>query len=59
MKQHWEITEKEFEAIEEAITNVLHLWQYEVVEARDYDESSCGMNKKVFFDSLKIEFIIK
>lgn len=58
MKKRWEVTKEEFEAIEEAITAVLSLWQYEMISASDESGRSTGMSKKTFFETLKGKFII-
>lgn len=59
MKKHWEITTEEFEALKEAITDVLGLWNYDFIEASNEDGHSTSMSKETFFDALKSDFIIK
>jgi hypothetical protein len=60
MQKQYKITEEEFEAIKEAISNTLNLWSYDIVVASDYDDTrSTSMNKETFFNTLKSEFIIK
>jgi hypothetical protein len=58
MKKTWKITEEEFEAIKEAITSTLSLWQYDFIEASTEDGRSTSMSVETFFDSLKREFLI-
>ena len=58
MKKKYQITEEEYQVIKEAIIEVLSLWNYEYIEASDETGRSISMNKEVFFDSLKREFII-
>lgn len=59
MKKKFELTEEEFEAITEAITSVLSLWNYDIIEVTDRDKFSMAMHKDTFFQALRDEFIIK
>ena len=59
MKNKFIITNEEFEAIKKAITEVLGLWSYYFIEANNGDGNSISMNKEVFFEGLKGEFIVK
>jgi len=56
MTKNWALTEEEFEAIKKAITNVLHLWHYDFIEANDGAMNATSMSKEVFFEQLKGEF---
>ena len=59
MRKKYTTTPEEFEAIQDAITNVLHLWQYEFIEANNGDEDSISMSTEPFFEALKKEFDIQ
>jgi hypothetical protein len=59
MKKKYEITEEEFNAIKEAITETLQLWQHDCIEANTESGRSISMSKETFFRQLKGEFIIK
>ena len=59
MKKKYLIINEEFEAIKEAISEVLNLWNYDFIEANNEDGTERSMSKETFFKSLKSEFIIK
>jgi hypothetical protein len=59
MKKKYEITEEEFNAIKEAISEVLQLWHHDCIEADNERQDSISMSKETFFEMLKGEFIIR
>ena len=59
MKKKYQLTSEEFQAIQEVIGDVLHLWHYQFIEAKDENEGAIAMSKEIFFNALKGEFIIK
>ncbi len=59
MKKIYKITQEEFDAIKDAVSNVLQLWQFEFIEASNENESSVSMSAKTFFDALSSEFIVE
>jgi hypothetical protein len=58
MKKQWELTNEEFEALKESITDVLDLWHYEFIEGNDGDGRSTSMSLETFWTNLRSEFII-
>jgi len=62
MKKQWKINNKEWEAIENALENILGYcgtWsKTDVIEVKTIDGRSVSMRIDVFLDSLKREFII-
>lgn len=46
-------TKDEIEGIKEVISKVLHLWQYEFIEANNKDGSAISMSKETFFKQLE------
>lgn len=58
MKKKFELSEEEFSAIQEAISNTLSLWNYDFIEGNDGNESAMSMSKETFWKSLRDEFII-
>ena len=58
MKKRYTITEEEFGAIQEAVTEALDLWAYDFIEASNKSGSAMSMSKETFFESLRKQFII-
>lgn len=59
MKKKYLITKEEFEVIKESIEEVLQLWNYDFISAKDEDDREISMSKEIFFSGLKDKFIIE